>query len=84
MQGEVVNDHGTLMLKNTNLSAVLFDAAGNVLGGATGLGVQRAAAGHAPGLQDDERDRLHPVRQGGVGRHLGDPQLGVSRSIAPR
>jgi hypothetical protein len=36
VQGEVVNDHVTLMLKNTNLSAVLFDAAGNVLGGATG------------------------------------------------
>jgi hypothetical protein len=36
VQGEVVNDNATLMLKNTNLSAVLFDAAGNVLGGATG------------------------------------------------
>ena len=36
VQGEVVNDHVTLMLKNTNLSAVLFDAAGNVIGGATG------------------------------------------------
>ena len=31
-----MNDHPTLMLKNTNLSAVLFDAAGNVIGGATG------------------------------------------------
>ncbi len=36
VQGEVVNDNARLMLKNTNLSAVLFDAKGNVLGGATG------------------------------------------------
>ena len=36
IQGEVVNDNPTLLLKNTNLSAVLFDAAGNVIGGATG------------------------------------------------
>ena len=31
-----VNDQVALMLRNTNLSAVLFDAAGNVIGGATG------------------------------------------------
>ena len=36
VQGEVVNDQVALMLRNTNLSAVLFDAAGNVIGGATG------------------------------------------------
>ena len=36
VQGEVVNDQVALMLKNTNLSAVLFDAGGNVLGGVTG------------------------------------------------
>ena len=36
VQGEVVNDHTKLMLRSTSLSAVVFDAAGNVLGGATG------------------------------------------------
>jgi hypothetical protein len=36
VQGEVVNDQAALMLRNTTLSAVLFDAAGNVLGGVTG------------------------------------------------
>jgi hypothetical protein len=36
VQGEIVNDHRTLMLRSTSLSAVLFDAAGHVLGGATG------------------------------------------------
>ena len=36
VQGEVVNDQAKLTLKNSNLSAVLFDGAGNVLGGATG------------------------------------------------
>jgi hypothetical protein len=36
VQGEVVNDHTKLMLRSTSLSAVLFDAGGNVLGGATG------------------------------------------------
>lgn len=37
VQGEVVNDHPRLMLRSTSLSAVLFDAAGKVLGGATGF-----------------------------------------------
>jgi hypothetical protein len=36
VQGEVVNDHPKLMLRSASLSAVLFDAAGHVLGGATG------------------------------------------------
>lgn len=36
VQGEVVNDNAKLMLRSTNLSAVLFDAAGKVLGGASG------------------------------------------------
>jgi hypothetical protein len=36
VQGEVINDHPTLSLRSTQLSALLFDAAGNVLGGATG------------------------------------------------
>lgn len=37
VQGEVVNNQSSLMLMNANLSAVLFDAAGNVLGGVTGF-----------------------------------------------
>ena len=36
VQGEVINSHPSYTLKNTQLSAVLFDAQGNVLGGATG------------------------------------------------
>ena len=36
MQGEVINDDKSQLLKSVQLSAVLFDAAGNVLGGATG------------------------------------------------
>ena len=36
VQGEVINSHPSYTLKNTQLSAVLFDAEGNVLGGATG------------------------------------------------
>lgn len=36
VQGEVINDHPTLSLQSVALSAVLFDADGNVLGGATG------------------------------------------------
>jgi hypothetical protein len=36
VQGEVVNNNAKLMLKSTELSAVLFDAAGNVVGGVTG------------------------------------------------
>ena len=36
VQGEVINDHPTLTLKSTQLTALLFDAAGNILGGATG------------------------------------------------
>jgi hypothetical protein len=36
VQGEMINDHPSLTLKSAQLSAVLFDADGNVLGGATG------------------------------------------------
>jgi len=36
IQGEVVNDHPSLMLANAQMSAVMFDAAGNVIGGGTG------------------------------------------------
>ncbi len=36
VQGEIINSHPSYTLKNTQLSAVLFDARGNVLGGATG------------------------------------------------
>jgi hypothetical protein len=36
VQGEVINSHPSYTLKNTQLSAVLFDAQGKVLGGATG------------------------------------------------
>jgi len=36
LQGEVINNHRSYTLKGVQLSAVLFDAQGNVLGGATG------------------------------------------------
>jgi hypothetical protein len=36
IQGEVVNDHPKLMLASAQLSAVMFDAVGNVIGGGTG------------------------------------------------
>ncbi len=36
VQGEVVHNHPKLMLKSTEFSAVLFDAARNVVGGVTG------------------------------------------------
>jgi hypothetical protein len=36
VQGEVINSHPSFTLRNTLLSAVFFDAQGNVIGGATG------------------------------------------------
>jgi hypothetical protein len=36
VQGEVINDHPSLALASVELSAVMFDAEGKVLGGATG------------------------------------------------
>jgi hypothetical protein len=36
VDGEVVNDHPTLNLRNANLSSVVLDASGNVIGGGTG------------------------------------------------
>jgi hypothetical protein len=36
VDGEVINDHQTLTLRNTTMWAVVFDAAGNIVGGATG------------------------------------------------
>ena len=37
VQGELINDHTNFNLQRTKLSAVVFDASGNVLGGATGI-----------------------------------------------
>ncbi len=34
--GQIVNDHPTMLLKRTEVSAVIYDSAGNVIGGATG------------------------------------------------
>jgi len=36
VEGEVSNDEASLILQNTQLSTVLFDAAGNVIGGGSG------------------------------------------------
>jgi hypothetical protein len=36
VNGEIINDHPQLNLQRTELSAVVFDAAGNVIGGGTG------------------------------------------------
>jgi hypothetical protein len=45
VQGEVINDHPTMMLKNVQLSALLFDASGNVLGGVSGSAFNRLPPG---------------------------------------
>ena len=37
VEGQVLNDHGTKVLGSSGLSAVFFDAAGNVVGGGTGV-----------------------------------------------
>lgn len=34
--GQVLNDHPTMLLRRTSISAVIYDPAGNVIGGATG------------------------------------------------
>ena len=34
--GQIVNDHPTMLLKRTQISAVIYDSAGNVIGGARG------------------------------------------------
>jgi hypothetical protein len=34
--GQIVNDHPTKLLKNTQISAVIYDSAGNVIGGSRG------------------------------------------------
>lgn len=38
VEGDLINVHPTLTLTNTNMSCVVFDANGNVLGGGTGSG----------------------------------------------
>jgi len=37
VDGEVINSHPVLNVQNTKLSAVVFDAAGNIIGGGTGM-----------------------------------------------
>lgn len=34
--GQILNDHPTMLLKRTSISAVVYDSAGNVIGGSTG------------------------------------------------
>lgn len=34
--GQIVNDHPTMLLKSTQISAVIYDSAGNVIGGSQG------------------------------------------------
>ena len=38
VQGQILNDHPTLVLASAQISTVIFDAAGNVLGGGLGFG----------------------------------------------
>ena len=37
VEGEVINDHPTLSLRNTQVWAVVFDASGNIVGGGSGV-----------------------------------------------
>jgi hypothetical protein len=62
VDGEVSNASSSLVLQNTSLSTVLFDAAGNVLGGGSGL----AGASLPPGA----REFFKIARQ----RHPGQPR----------
>ena len=57
VQGQLRNDHATQLLTNTQISAVVFDAAGNVIGGGTGY----ASAPMLPGV------RSYFQANGGVG-----------------
>lgn len=45
IEGDVVNDHKTLTLGNNQMSAVVFDAAGNVLGGGAGSTIAKSPPG---------------------------------------
>jgi hypothetical protein len=38
VQGQILNDHPSMLLASSQISTVIFDAAGNVLGGGTGYG----------------------------------------------
>ena len=57
VQGQLLNDHPTMLLLNSQISAVVFDAAGNVLGGGIGFG----SAPLLPGV------RAYFQANGGVG-----------------
>lgn len=45
--GQVLNDHPTMLLSSTQISAVVYDSAGNVIGGGTGY----SAGGLLPGVR---------------------------------
>lgn len=51
IEGEIQNTDPTLTLQNANLSAVVFDAAGNILGGGTGFAYQPLPPGARQFLQ---------------------------------
>jgi hypothetical protein len=43
VEGEVQNDHPSKTISTVQLSAVVFDAEGNIIGGASGFGVASLA-----------------------------------------
>ena len=45
IEGDLVNDHKTMTLGNNQMSAVVFDAAGNVLGGGAGSTIAKSPPG---------------------------------------
>ena len=45
IEGDVINDHKTWTLGNNQMSAVVFDAAGNVLGGGAGSTIAKSPPG---------------------------------------
>ena len=72
--GQVQNDHPTMLLHSTSISTVVFDSAGNVIGGGTGY----STGGLLPGI------RAYFSANNGVNSIPSDKAFSASVSVLGR
>ena len=60
--GQVTNDHPTMLLRSTQISAVVYDSAGNIIGGSQGGTYGAMLPGVRSYFAGVERRRRDPVR----------------------
>ena len=79
VEGEVQNDSASRTLQSFTLSTVVFDAAGNIIGGGMGFGGASLPPSARVFFKISTRHAADRVQQGGVGARLCRPDLRQDR-----